>query len=331
MAVGSKNPSIPSVLALSQIASRDFEKSAALFHWSYLKGIVHSLPSLQANCCKNQHTTGHSHQSSALKEGGAWKSWNQHIHRNGPDLDSPFKKYKGLGYWTTRWTVHTYLILLCSKNTNCVESRNPIHIWRYGTRWPLSKHRSTWIHASSAVARGSPCGHSQSHVTKLGWSRLSQELQKDEPRWLQASQTPTTLEPKKFASKLRSWIENFHLPNAAPGGDGRWAHRMPRRSGHEDEHEHIWKQLKTHVWRFCRNVKHFLWLEGRESCLDKNPALTKASFPSTRASSSVSSEAEPEGTGATAMTTATTATRTTAPTTTTRTTTMTTMTTATGP
>ena len=27
-----------------------------------------------------------SHQSSALKAGGVWKFWNQHIHRNGPDL-----------------------------------------------------------------------------------------------------------------------------------------------------------------------------------------------------------------------------------------------------
>ena len=28
-----------------------------------------------------------SHQSSALKAGGVWKFWNQHIHRNGPDLE----------------------------------------------------------------------------------------------------------------------------------------------------------------------------------------------------------------------------------------------------
>ena len=157
-AVGNKNPTITLVYTLSHKTSRDFEKSAALFQWSYLKGIIHSLPSLQANCRKNQHTTGHSHQSSALKAGGVWKSWNQHIHRSGPDLDSPFKNAKGLG---TEPQDEPYILDFIVFKECCVENRNPIHGGM--EQGSIAAHEFT-----HDLRNRSPCGNSQSHDTKLG-------------------------------------------------------------------------------------------------------------------------------------------------------------------
>ena len=46
-----------------------------------------NLKRLQKICSTFSVILSDSHQSSVLKAGGVWKFWNQHIHRNGPDLE----------------------------------------------------------------------------------------------------------------------------------------------------------------------------------------------------------------------------------------------------